>query len=84
MTLMNVKARFPLDGFQDTCPGIGRDAHGSNDFLFLDSGGYCAGCLNEEAARLAVGRATRQECPGGCRDHTHGTRYYDCLCCYGD
>ena len=79
---------FPMDGFADTCIGHGRPPHGAD---YVDDQevlcGECSTALlvecNERSARSMRERRAAQ-CPGGCRDHEHGTRYHDCLCCYGD
>ena len=86
---------FPMDGFADTCVGYGNaadggcDLHGTNDDL-SKTNGLCAEC---DARLQAEIRASFQQhraqqvanlCPGGCKDHAHGSRYYGCLCCYGD
>lgn len=77
---------FPMDGFADTCTGYRGDEHGADvtfDGLCID----CSRTLQLECAeRDQAARAARlaNVCPGGCRDHAHGARYYDCMCCYGD
>lgn len=81
---------FPVDGFADTCTGWGREIHGTNDVLGtgpVDS--LCVECrarflAETEQTQQIVTFAQRRQCPGGCTGHIHGTRYYDCLCCYGD
>jgi hypothetical protein len=76
--------RFPKDGFADTCTGYGRPEHGAD---VVTDEALCADCslalTVSCAARRDAARVT-QGCPGGCRDHAHGSRYYDCNCCYGD
>lgn len=84
--------KFPMDGFADTCTGFGRPLHGTNEELGTGNDALCADCkqrLLDTIKDESCGGATYQHsrgliCPSGCKDHTHGSRYYDCLCCYGD
>lgn len=81
-------AKFPLDGFADTCTGFGREAHGTDEELGTGNDALCSACkarLNAEVAaeRSAVRPSNvRQSC--ACVGHQHGAKYYDCMCCYGD
>lgn len=41
-----------------------------------------AGAVQRQNRRSA---AKRDKCPYGyCEGHAHGSKYYDCICCYGD
>lgn len=77
---------FPLDGFADTCTGYRVPEHGADEVI----DGLCMNCSRtlqiECSERDVAARSARlaNQCPGGCRDHAHGSRYYVCMCCYGD
>lgn len=83
--------KFPMNGYADTCIGYGNaadggcDLHGTDEDIASHETGLCSLCeqrlLNDSKPQPNLTNG----CPTGyCTDHTHGSRYYDCLCCYGD
>lgn len=82
--------KFPMGGFADTCTGYKREPHGTNDELGTGIDAICTDCADheEQDMRLDAERIRRQRethsCGCAARGHAHGSRYYDCLCCYGD
>jgi len=84
---MTNTVKFPMNGFEDSCVGYGVAEHGTN---FLTEDGLCPSCTatlskavaetNQQALMARLGN----NCPGGCKDHLHGEKYFNCMCCYGD
>jgi hypothetical protein len=79
---MTNTVKFPMNGFEDSCVGIDDVAeHGTN---VLTDDGLCPSCTEILSKAVAGWREVKPTQCGNCKDHSHGSRYYDCMCCYGD
>ena len=76
--------KFPIyDGFADTCIGM-TASHGTNEDMEAQNG-FCADCQAQiDAATAHLFVRPTQQATNCCSGHVHGSRYYDCMCCYGD
>ena len=88
--MANTARKFPMDGYTDSCNGLGATVpvHGTDDEVVQGLCKACTAQLDAFAVKYPAPMSDRaviaQRCICGKRGHEHGAKYSTCNCCFAD